>query len=223
MRSVGSLAVIAILSIASLASGPAWSEDNTAEFDVSRYDGKIVLLDFWASWCGPCAESFPWMSEMNARYAEQGLVVVGVNLDENRDDAERFLAEHPSDFAQVFNPEGTLAEAYGVDTMPTSILIDRNGKVVARHRGFRLKETDDYERNLVALLNGETLVAGAYSEAGESRRTDGVRPWDKGVLALPEMAFSLDSLDLEIDDHIYFSKEASSGGRGLGGGGCGCN
>jgi thiol-disulfide isomerase/thioredoxin len=92
--------------------GAAWSEDNTAEFDVSRYDGKIVLLDFWASRCGPCAESFPRMSEMNARYAEQSLVVAGVNLDENRDDAERFLAEHPSDFAQVFNPEGTLAEAY---------------------------------------------------------------------------------------------------------------
>ncbi|MEE8412590.1 MAG: TlpA disulfide reductase family protein [Acidobacteriota bacterium] len=104
--------------------------------DLGQWEGQVILLDFWASWCGPCAESFPWMSEMSRKYGEQGLVIVAINLDAERPNADRFLADHPSSFKHVFDPDGILAEAYGVQTMPTSIIIDRSGHPVARHQGF---------------------------------------------------------------------------------------
>jgi thiol-disulfide isomerase/thioredoxin len=212
----------AIVWVALLAAGPVRAGDPVEAFDPAQWEGRVVLLDFWASWCGPCAESFPWMDEMHEKYGPKGLVIVGVNLDANREDADRFLQDHPNGFRQLFDPQGALAESYGVDTMPTSILLDRNGKPVARHRGFRSEEREAYERNLEAVLSGGDLPV-TYAEDGSPVEQHGVRPWEKGVLALREMTFELDALELEIDDHIYFSKEASSGGRGFGGGGCGCN
>lgn len=212
----------AALFVTALIPGAVWAGEPGA-LDLGKWENKVVLLDFWASWCDPCAESFPWMTEMSRKYGDQGFVVVAVNLDAERSNADRFLAEHPSVFEHVFDPEGVIAEAYGVETMPTSIVIDRSGKPVARHQGFRSKNAAEYEHNLVAALNGETDFGAVHAELPFGGSQGGVRPWEKGVLALPTMAFTLDLLDLEIDDHIYFSKEASSGGRGFGGGGCGCN
>ena len=188
--------------------------------DLTPYKGKVVLLDFWASWCGPCGRSFPWMTQMQDQYGDSGLVVVTVNLDADRAAADAFLKDHPGAFEHVFDSDGVVAEAYGVVTMPTSIVIDREGRPVLRHDGFRPKQTDDYERNLVAVLEGtvgkdplDLMAAGG----------DGVKPWERDLLSRPGMQFGFDALELAFDDHIYFSKEASSGGRGFGGGGCGCN
>ncbi|MCP3982065.1 MAG: DUF4266 domain-containing protein [bacterium] len=182
-----------------------------------------MLLDFWASWCGPCRQSFPWLEAMRQRYADRGLVVVAVNVDEERADADRFLEGTSYDFEFVYDPEGSLPEAYALEAMPSSILFDRSGKPVYRHSGFRLDEAEAYEKRIVELLETET-VAGNYEE-GAAAGSDGggVKPWERGLLAKPEMQLDCDPIDLAFDDHIYFSKEASSGGRGFGGGGCGCN
>ena len=192
--------------------------------DLARFQGKVVLVDFWASWCAPCRQSFPWMARMRQQYGPQGLVVVTVDLDEDRAAAARFLAERPEAAGpeQVQDPEGRLAEAYGLSVMPSSLLFDRQGRPVYRQEGFKAEDAVAYERRIVDLLAGrgpdQALAIAPAADVGL-----GVRPWERGLLADPAMRLLANPLEAEMDDHIYFSKEASSGGRGFGGGGCGCN
>jgi thiol-disulfide isomerase/thioredoxin len=192
-------------------------------FDVERYHGRVVLLDFWASWCGPCRESFPWMAEMAQRHGADGLVVVAVNLDEERSAAESFLGAFEWPFEIVFDPGGHLARSFDLQGMPTTLLWDREGRLVERREGFHAADADAHERALVAALEGRLEPLAAALPAPTDARDRGVRPWQRERLARQEMRLDADPLDLEIDDHIYFSKEASSGGRSFGGGGCGCN
>lgn len=114
--------------------------------------GKVVLLDFWASWCAPCRQSFPWMAELQRRYAEEGLIVVAVNLDQDRHLAEQFLAATPAAFRVEYDPAGTIATQFGVSAMPMSFLIDRTGRVRARHVGFRQAQRPEREASLLKLL-----------------------------------------------------------------------
>ena len=181
-----------------------------------------MLLDFWASWCAPCKQSFPWMAEMREKYRDRGLVVVAVNLDQDADVAGRFLAQVQGDFVHRQDPQGRLAEAYGLTVMPSSLLFDREGRPVHRHEGFHPGEVDVYERHIVELLDNRGPGT-ALAIAAAERKGLGVHPWQRDVLADPVMQLICDPLEIELDDHIYFSKEASSGGRGFGGGGCGCN
>jgi cytochrome c biogenesis protein CcmG, thiol:disulfide interchange protein DsbE len=98
--------------------------------------GRVVYLDFWASWCQPCRRSFPWMETMRQRYSGKGLTVVAVNLDKDRRAADGFLARWPAGFPVAFDPAGKVAEAYGVAAMPTSFLIGRDGVILSTHAGF---------------------------------------------------------------------------------------
>ena len=110
--------------------------------------GKVVWLDFWASWCGPCRSSFPWLSRMHERFAPQGLVIVAIDLDKSRDDADRFLAKFPAPFTVAFDPEGKVAEAYRVSAMPTSVLVDRDGTILSTHAGFTPKQAAALEARI---------------------------------------------------------------------------
>jgi len=114
--------------------------------------GKVVLLDFWASWCGPCRQSFPWMGELQKRYGADNFVVVAVNLDQDRKLADQFLAATPAGFRVEYDPEGLLATRFDVTSMPTSVLIDRSGQVRERHQGFRQAQREARERSLSNLL-----------------------------------------------------------------------
>lgn len=119
---------------------------------LSSLKGKVVYLDFWASWCGPCRKSFPWMNELQRKYADQGLVVVGVNLDAKQEDAQAFLQRTPAEFRIAFDPQGETPRRFGVKGMPTSFLIHRNGQVVQKHTGFTDKTAREAEEHIVALL-----------------------------------------------------------------------
>jgi cytochrome c biogenesis protein CcmG/thiol:disulfide interchange protein DsbE len=99
--------------------------------------GKLVYVDFWASWCGPCRQSFPWMNAMHDKYAANGLAIVGINVDQKRSDADRFLAQMPARFSVVYDPQGTSPRAYAIKGMPSSVLIDPQGRVLLVHAGFR--------------------------------------------------------------------------------------
>lgn len=98
--------------------------------------GRVVYVDFWASWCGPCRRSFPWMNEIEKRYGASGLTVVAINVDAKREDAERFLRDYPANFTVVFDASGATPRAYDVKAMPSSYLIDRNGKIMRIEHGF---------------------------------------------------------------------------------------
>jgi len=116
--------------------------------------GRVVYLDFWASWCGPCRRSFPWLNEMHQKYGARGLSVVGVNVDKRRADAERFLQQTPAIFTIVYDEAGKTPEAYAVKGMPSSYLIDSTGNVVAVESGFRDEQKAVFEERIRALLAG---------------------------------------------------------------------
>lgn len=114
--------------------------------------GKVVMVDFWASWCLPCLKSFPWLSEMQAKYRDRGLVVVGINLDKTTAEAEKFLKRVPHDFTILYDPAGAVAAAYSVKAMPSSYLIDRKGGLVLEHGGFRDGDKAALEAAITAAL-----------------------------------------------------------------------
>jgi thiol-disulfide isomerase/thioredoxin len=121
-------------------------------FDLAQYRGKVVYLDFWASWCKPCRHSFPWMNAMQQKYAADGLVIVAVNVDEQHADAEKFLKDTPAEFTVVYDAEGKLAEQYSIIGMPSSFIIGRDGQVLQRHQGFFDDSPAKYEAELRAIL-----------------------------------------------------------------------
>lgn len=120
---------------------------------LSDYRGKTVYLDFWASWCGPCRQSFPWMNAMQARYASKGLYVVGISVDKNREDARLFLKNNPVNFNLAFDQAGISPKSYAIKIMPTSVLIGPNGKVLSVHRGFRDDERAQREQDIQQALH----------------------------------------------------------------------
>ncbi len=124
--------------------------------DLATLKGRVVYLDFWASWCGPCRKSFPWMSDLQARYASQGLSVVAVNLDEDHAQVAKFLAAYPPGFTVAYDPKGTSAERYDVQGMPSSYLIDRSGRILAHHIGFREQDAAAREAEVRKLLLSDT-------------------------------------------------------------------
>jgi len=137
---------VSLLVATFLASGICLGGESS--LDLQEYRGKVVLVDFWASWCVPCRRSFPWMNRMQQKYAGDGLVIVGVNMDAASADADSFLRDTPAEFRIVFDPDGELARSFEVEAMPSSYVIDRDGNVAARHLGFREKMMDEYEARI---------------------------------------------------------------------------
>src|SRR5512137_2006847 len=115
--------------------------------------GKVVYVDFWASWCSPCKQSFPWMNDMQAKYGPRGLQIVGVTVDRRREDAEKFLAATPARFTVAFDTTGKVAEAYQPKGMPTSFLIGADGVVRVMHVGFKDSDRAELEREIEAALS----------------------------------------------------------------------
>lgn len=120
--------------------------------DLTEHAGQVVVVDFWASWCVPCRRSLPWLDEMQQKYADDGLVVIGVNEDDIAEDAEAFLRAYPVRFRIVADRDGELARKFDLIAMPSSYLIGRNGEIAARHLGFRTGKKDEYEATLRRLL-----------------------------------------------------------------------
>lgn len=146
----------ASLSLLLLLLPTAHAEPAAASLDLDDYKGKVVVMDFWASWCVPCRRSFPWLNAMHAKYRDDGLVIIGVNLDKDNDSAADFLREFPADFKIIYDPEAVLAEQFGVRGMPSSYVIGRDGEIVAEHLGFKVRKQDEYEATLVAVLGEKT-------------------------------------------------------------------
>ena len=159
MRRLAAFLFLAFVAVAAYGAAPGNVAPSfslpTARGDSVSLDplrGRVVYVDFWASWCGPCRRSFPWMNAMQARYGNEGLTIVGINVDKRRQDAERFLSDTPASFTIVYDPQGKTPAAYDVKGMPSSYLIDRSGKIVAVEEGFHDERKDELETRIRALL-----------------------------------------------------------------------
>ena len=131
---------------------PASAHEDLATLDLAAYRGQVVYLDFWASWCGPCKQSFPFLDALAKKHGPAGFVVIAVNVDTDRRLAARFLNENPVSFKIVYDPEGELAERFKVSGMPMSFLIGRDGKTQFEHLGFRKSDPPKRESTLLKML-----------------------------------------------------------------------
>ncbi len=134
---------------------PGLSEIRAAVLDSLETEGRVVYVDFWASWCAPCKKSFPWMQSLQNRYAERGLTIVAIDLDRDRSRAEKFLKQMKPTFAVRFDQDASSAKLFQLEAMPTSLLFDRRGKLVRRHEGFRNADRSELEAQIEALLTDE--------------------------------------------------------------------
>ena len=147
---------IMILMLGSSFSNMAHAQDTNPQLELEqfmqRHHGKVIYLDFWASWCVPCRKSFPWMNAMKANYQDQGLVIISVNLDVKRSFADKFLQEVPAKFSVIYDAKGILAKKFKLKGMPSSYLFDRQGKLISAHSGFSGKKKQRFEQEIKKAL-----------------------------------------------------------------------
>jgi thiol-disulfide isomerase/thioredoxin len=221
-------AAIPSTTVAAAAQGPGAAAGAVVEdlggrpFTLASLRGRVALVDFWASWCGPCRKSFPALDKLHGTYGPRGLAVVGVALDEEREAVTRFLDAVPVGFQIAWDGSGQLARQYRIVSMPTTLLLDREGREVARFEGGGRMAQE--EAALGALLEGRPLPPGAGSTLPSGLRATGaLKAWQRGHLADPIMSLDGDPLSKALWEHIHASKEGAAGNGGAAGGGCGCN
>jgi peroxiredoxin len=160
---VWKLAVVAALSAALCAPASALElGDEAPDFSapgmtggtisLSAYRGKVVYLDFWASWCGPCAQSLPALDVLRREFKPEDFQVVAVNVDREPKLAKAFLSKRPVGFPSAKDPAGTLPARFDIDSMPTSFLIDRSGVVRHVQRGFRPSDVEGLREQIQQLV-----------------------------------------------------------------------
>lgn len=153
MRSVAFICSLALLSFADAGA-------ETLPAPLQPYAGQILYVDFWASWCGPCAQSFPWLNQMQAKYGDR-LTIVGVDVDTDTVAARAFLQRNPAQFGIVEDPRGELAEHYQIKGMPSAVVLDASGRVIHQHSGFRSAQEPEYESAIRAALERTGAARGA--------------------------------------------------------------
>lgn len=121
--------------------------------DLSKYKGKVVIVDFWASWCEPCKIELPYLNGLAKKYKGKDVVIIGVNLDEKQADAMTFLKDHPVQLPLAYDGvKKVLAEKAEIEVMPTSFIIDKKGVVAERHQAFREGDGAKIEKEVEELL-----------------------------------------------------------------------
>lgn len=153
-RWAGLAAALATM-VALAATGPKAGDKfpNLAKMDLEGKlpdtQGKVLMIDFWASWCDPCKRSFPIIKEIHEKYGEKGLVIIAVSEDENRKKMDQFLADHPMPFAVVRDAHATLAEKLNLPGLPTTFFVSPDGKI---HSVVSESVGSDFKEKLTAMV-----------------------------------------------------------------------
>ena len=128
--------------------------DTLSDFEaqLAQYKGKVVYVDFWASWCVPCRKSFPWMNDMQKQYSNKDFTVLSVNLDAQQSLAKEFLTEVEANFPVFYDAKGKVAKAFKLKGMPSSFIVNKAGEIVSAHVGFTESKKVKYQAEIEALL-----------------------------------------------------------------------
>ena len=184
--------------------------------------GRVTLLEFWASWCVPCRKGFPFLDELQRRYAGAGLAVVAVTLEEDGVAVREFTERHPASFLVGRDPSGRAGELFEVGAIPTALLLDSDGRVLGRFEGGTNAVHRQIEEAVDTAMRGDPLQASGASARAKSAPTNALA-WQREYLADPIMNLNGDVLTRSMREHVHASKEGAAGSGGIAGGGCGCN
>jgi len=200
----------------------AFTDMKNQPHTVAGFRGKVVLLEFWASWCIPCRKGFPFLETLAQKYRPDDFEVVAISMETDDDAVFDFVAAFPSTFLVGRDPSGRAGELYGVAAMPTAVLIGGDGTELARFEGGADSVHQQMERVLEAVMHGRPVPAGAGGRQRKGPKGN-LKAWERGYLADPIMSLDGDMLTRSMRDHIHSSKEGAAGNGGVSGGGCGCN
>ena len=162
-RFLSSLALACIVGVAgSGAVGAASVSGPAPNFTLKALDGKnlklsemrgnVILINFWASWCGPCREEMPLLNELHSKYEPLGFTVLGVNVEEQENSARGFLKNFPVDFPILLDNRNQVSKLYDVVAMPTSVVVDRDGNMRYLHRGYKSGDENKYRQVVKKLI-----------------------------------------------------------------------
>ena len=161
IRNLPATALLALLACVSLSgatgvapAAPDFRLMNRAggETTLAGLRGQVVMINFWASWCGPCRQEFPALDQIYAKYKPMGFTLVGINVESEKADAERFLGTQKVSFPILFDPQNAVSGSYGVKAMPTTVLIDRQGRVRWQHMAYKPGDEAKYIEQVRAVL-----------------------------------------------------------------------
>ncbi len=119
---------------------------------LSEMAGNVVLLNFWASWCGPCRQEMPLLNDLHNKYEPLGFTVIGVNVEQETELARSFIANSPVDFPILLDSSNKVSQLYDVIAMPTTVLIDRDGKMRYLHKGYQAGDEKIYQKMVKKLI-----------------------------------------------------------------------
>ena len=119
---------------------------------LSEMAGEVVLINFWASWCGPCREEMPLLNALHNKYQPLGFTVLGINVEEQVDSARGFLRDFPVDFPVLLDHNNQVSQLYEVVAMPTTIVVDRDGQLRYLHRGYKSGDEEKYRQMVKKLV-----------------------------------------------------------------------
>lgn len=152
----GALVLLATSVSAGLAQSPApdftLKSSSGENLRLSELRGEVVMINFWASWCGPCRQEMPILSELYDKYKAMGFTVLGVNVEENSSAAKQLLQEVPVSFPVLFDNDSTVSRQYDVVAMPSTVLVDRDGKVRYLHKGYKPGMENTYVEQVRSLI-----------------------------------------------------------------------
>lgn len=128
-------------------------ESTSTTVQLSEQRGKVVLVDFWAAWCGPCRKSMPMLEELYQKHKDSGFTILAISLDDSIQTATRFASQFQTTYPLLIDSQADIADLYQVIGMPTSYLIDRDGKVIWKHQGFKPADMKKISQQVETALN----------------------------------------------------------------------
>jgi peroxiredoxin len=122
------------------------------DVSLAQYKGDVVMLNFWASWCGPCRQEMPLLESIYQKYNKLGFVLLGVNVEPDSNAANDWLKATPVSFPILYDKQSKVSSLYDVEGMPSTVIIDRAGRVRMLHRGYKPGDENEYLDSIRALV-----------------------------------------------------------------------